>query len=61
MLEIWDCVQVEWEKIDEENCQKLIESVPKKIEGVIKAKGREVDKVLNLYNNLQQIVFKNDL
>ena len=32
-------VQVEWDKIEPEVCQNLIESVPRRMEAVIKAKG----------------------
>jgi hypothetical protein len=32
-------VQEEWEKIEPEVCQKLIESMPRRIAAVIKAKG----------------------
>jgi hypothetical protein len=37
--ELWERVQVEWEKILPETCQKLIESMPRRVEAVIKAKG----------------------
>ena len=39
MLELWERVQVEWDKIEPEVCQKLIESMPKHVEAVLKAKG----------------------
>ena len=39
MLELWERVQVEWDKIEPEVCQKLIESMPKRVEAVLKAKG----------------------
>ena len=39
MLELWDRVQVEWNRIEPEVCQNLIESMPRCIEAVIKAKG----------------------
>ena len=32
-------VQIDWEGIPVEECQKLIESMPRRIEAVIKAKG----------------------
>ena len=38
-LELWEHIQVEWEKIEVGECQKLIESMPRRIEEVIKAKG----------------------
>ena len=37
--EVWDRVAKVWGKIEPEVCQKLIESMPRRIEGVIKAKG----------------------
>ncbi len=43
MLELWEHIEVEWEKIDKDTCQKLIESVPRRIEAVIKAKGMWTD------------------
>jgi hypothetical protein len=39
VLELWDRVQVEWEKIDVAVCQNLFESMPRRIEAVLKAKG----------------------
>jgi DDE superfamily endonuclease/Transposase len=39
ILELWERVQEEWEKIEPEVCQKLIESMPRRIAAVIKAKG----------------------
>jgi len=37
--ELWERVVVEWGQITAEDCQKLIESMPRRIEAVIKAKG----------------------
>ena len=37
--ELWDRVVKEWNEIPPEVCQKLIESMPRRIEAVIKAKG----------------------
>ena len=37
--ELWDRLVVEWGKIKDEECQRLIESMPRRIEAVIKAKG----------------------
>jgi len=37
--ELWARCEVEWEKIDKSECQKLIESMPRRIAAVIKAKG----------------------
>ena len=39
MEELWERVQVEWEKIPASECQKLIESMPRRVKAVIKAKG----------------------
>ena len=37
--QLWEKTQVEWEKIPKEVCQKLIESMPRRIAAVIRAKG----------------------
>ena len=37
--ELWDRVREEWNKIPPETCQQLIESMPRRIQAVIKAKG----------------------
>ncbi|KAJ3478481.1 hypothetical protein NLI96_g9726 [Meripilus lineatus] len=37
--ELWRRTEVEWEKIPKEVCQKLIESMPRRIAAVIRAKG----------------------
>ena len=37
--ELWERVQVEWERIPKEVCRNLIESMPRRTEAVIKAKG----------------------
>lgn len=39
VLELWERVQVEWEKIPAEVCQNLIESMPRRIAALCKAKG----------------------
>ena len=39
ILELWDKVEEEWNKIPSEVCQNLIESMPRRIEAVLKAKG----------------------
>ena len=39
ILELWERVQVEWEAIKPEVCQNLIESMPRRMEAVIQAKG----------------------
>ena len=38
ILELWERVQVEWDKIDSKVCQDLIESMPRRVAAVIKAK-----------------------
>ena len=37
--ELWDWVEVEWGKITQEDCAKLIESMPRRVAAVLKAKG----------------------
>jgi len=37
--ELWTRVETEWEKIDPSVCQNLIESMPRRVEAVLKAKG----------------------
>jgi transposase len=39
MLELWERVQAEWNKITKEQCMHLIESMPRRVEAVLKAKG----------------------
>ena len=39
ILELWDRVEEEWNKIPSKVCQNLIESMPRHVEAVIKAKG----------------------
>ena len=39
ILEPWERVQEEWGKIKPEVCQGLIESIPRRVEAIIKAKG----------------------
>ena len=39
ILELWDRVEEEWNKIPSEVCHNLIESMPRHVEAVIKAKG----------------------
>ena len=43
MIELWECVQVEWNKIEEDTCVKLVESMPKRMKAVIKSKGMWTD------------------
>ncbi|KAI0995126.1 hypothetical protein K3495_g13055 [Podosphaera aphanis] len=42
ILELLDRVQDEWAKIPAEECQKLMESLPRRIDAVLKAKGGHV-------------------
>ena len=37
--ELWERVQAEWDKIEPETCQNLIESMPRRVQAVYKAKG----------------------
>jgi hypothetical protein len=37
--ELWERVEAEWDKIEPEVCQNLIESMPRRVEAVYKAKG----------------------
>ena len=39
ILELWERVEKEWNKIDAEVCQNLIESMPRRVAAVLKAKG----------------------
>ena len=39
ITELWERVQAEWEKIEVGECQRLIESMPRRVQEVIKAKG----------------------
>ena len=39
ILELWERIQVEWDKIPVEECQKLIESMARRIQAVVRAKG----------------------
>ena len=39
IIELWERVQIEWDKIEPEVCKNLIESMPRCVEAVIKAKG----------------------
>ena len=38
LQELWECCEVEWEKIPKEVCQNLIESMPRRVAAVLKAK-----------------------
>jgi transposase len=39
ILELWERVQKEWDQIEPSVCQKLIESMPRRVEAVLRAKG----------------------
>ena len=39
ITELWKRVQAEWKKIEVGQCQELIESMPRRVQEVIKAKG----------------------
>jgi len=39
ILELWERVEEEWNKIGPEVCQNLIESMPRRVEAVLKARG----------------------
>jgi hypothetical protein len=39
ILELWERIEEEWNKIDAEVCQNLIESMPRRVAAVLKAKG----------------------
>jgi len=39
IMELWERVEGEWNKIGPEVCQNLIESMPRRVEAVVKAKG----------------------
>ena len=41
--ELWERVEKEWEAIPVEECQKLIESMPNRVQAVLKAKGGWTD------------------
>ncbi|KAJ1301366.1 hypothetical protein OPQ81_008631 [Rhizoctonia solani] len=43
VLELWERVETEWNKIDGKVCQDLIESMPRRIQAVLKAKGGHTD------------------
>jgi hypothetical protein len=39
IVELWKRIEREWENIPKEVCQNLIESMPRRVEAVLKAKG----------------------
>jgi hypothetical protein len=40
IIELWSRVEEEWNKIDQATCMNLIESMPRRVRAVIKAKGK---------------------
>jgi transposase len=40
IIELWERIQDTWEKIDEEQCKRLIVSMPARIQAVLKVKGK---------------------
>lgn len=40
MVELWERIQETWNAISKEDCEKVIESMPARIEALLKAKGR---------------------
>jgi hypothetical protein len=47
--ELWESVKEEWDRISAKACQKLIESLPRRIKAVIKAKRGHTDHQLHVY------------
>ena len=43
VLELWERIEAEWNKIGQEECLKLIESMPRRIQALLKAKGMWTD------------------
>jgi hypothetical protein len=41
--ELWERVEEQWNGISAETCQRLIESIPRRIRAVIRAKGGHTD------------------
>ncbi|KAF8834672.1 hypothetical protein BDN67DRAFT_865769, partial [Paxillus ammoniavirescens] len=39
MEQLWERIEVEWNKIPAAMCQGLIESIPRRVKAVLKAKG----------------------
>lgn len=40
MIELWSRIEEQWNKVDEAVCKNLIESMPRRIDAVLKAKGK---------------------
>jgi len=43
MIQLWERIKTIWNNIDEDICINLIESMPRRIEAVLKAKGKWTD------------------
>ena len=43
MIELWEHIEAEWNKISKEECLRLIDSMPNRIRAVLKSKGRWTD------------------
>jgi hypothetical protein len=43
MLELWERIEAEWNTIAQEECARLIESMPERIAAVLKSKGLWTD------------------
>ena len=57
ILELWERVEKEWEEIKPEVCQNLIESMPRRIQAVIRARGRYTKyQKCNLYLIIQSAI-----
>ncbi len=39
ILELWERVQIEWDKLGAKDCQNIIKSMPDRCKAVIRAKG----------------------
>jgi hypothetical protein len=42
MLELWDRVQAVWDSFGQDYCQKLIESMPRRMDMVLRRKGKSI-------------------
>ena len=49
MQELWEREEVEWDKIGADTCQKLIESMPRRVDAVISDQGK--GKLYQVLNN----------
>ena len=58
IIELWERIQVEWDKIPVEDCQKLIESMSRRIQAVLIAKYQIpylISKVQNCSNDVPRL------